>query len=385
VGFRILAAPLAVIYHAFGGSVGSTGHSKGLTPSKLSNVVYGRQRFAIKLLKKYLPHFLRNYIIEDLLNFFRYFFTGNFTYARAYMRGWSNVIKTLPGILGQRRLLQASRVVSDDELFEIQRDIPMPFVWNGLPELTWDLIIDHYYPMIAGKRTRSMPEFYTQSHPHLLVISTGESSEATLIVEQLIQNLKGRMDITLAIPMPPGKNASNTTESEEPRSGYFQQVRYSPDRPKSLHLLVDNSDIAIIPGDLMSSIPLLEYAQSRLIILLPSEISHQKEAEDMGSMLTLGDFFISTTSERDNWLKALKAKARTDIPVEYDLETITHYCLEGGFAPDRDPRLAYPVPPPPEPARRLALMIYIWRTQGFRLMLHRTRRYIIERLLHSSE
>jgi hypothetical protein len=102
-------------------------------------------------------------------------------------------------------------------------------------------------------------------------------------------------------------------------------------------------------------------------------------------MLTLGDFFISTTSERDNWLKALKAKARTDIPVEYDLETITHYCLEGGFAPDRDPRLAYPVPPPPEPARRLALMIYIWRTQGFRLMLHRTRRYIIERLLHSSE
>ena len=76
-------------------------------------------------------------------------------------------------------------------------------------------------------------------------------------------------------------------------------------------------------------------------------------------------FFIST-SQRDYWLEALKAKGRANIPVEYELEPITLYCLEGGYAPDRNPRLAYPAPPPPEPTGRLALMIYIWRTEGFR-------------------
>ena len=105
LGFRMLAAPKAVVFHAFGGSMGPTGHSEGLTPRKLSNVVYGRQHFALKLLKKYLARFLRNYIIEDVLNFTRYFFSGNFGLARAYLTGWSNFIKTLPAILGQRRLL----------------------------------------------------------------------------------------------------------------------------------------------------------------------------------------------------------------------------------------------------------------------------------------
>jgi GT2 family glycosyltransferase len=385
LGFRILAAPSAVIFHAFGGSLGSTGHSEGMTPRKLSNVVYGRQRFALKLLHKFLVRFLRNYIIEDLLNFIRYFFSGNFGNAYAYLTGWSKVMKTLPSILSQRHLLQASRVVSDEDLFKIQRDIPMPLVWNGLPELTWDLIISHYYPLIAGKRTRSMPELSTQNRHHLLVVSTGVTTDTSSIVRQLIQNLVGKMDITVAVPSTLAKSAPEIPESVVPGNGYFQQVSYSPERPKSLHLLVDNSDIAIIPGKLVSSIPLLEYTESRLIILLPTYNTYPKDANDMDPMLSLGDFFISTISDRPDWLKALKAKTRSDIPVEYDLETITLYCLEGRFAPDRDPRVPYPVPPPPEPARHLALMVYIWRTQGFRSMLHRTRRYINQHLLHSSE
>ena len=106
------------------------------------------------------------------------------------------------------------------------------------------------------------------------------------------------MDITLAIPMTLGKNATRTPESEEHRSGYIRQVHYSPDRPNSLHLLVDNCDIAIIPSALVSNIPLLEYTQSRLIILLPTDLSHQGDAEDIDRSLSLGDFFISSASER---------------------------------------------------------------------------------------
>ena len=73
--------------------------------------------------------------------------------------------------------------------------------------------------------------------------------------------------------------------------GNFQRIRYSPDRPNSLHLLVDNSDIAIIPGDLVSGIPLLEYSRSRLIIHLPTDTDLPRDAEDMDRMLRLGDFF----------------------------------------------------------------------------------------------
>lgn len=230
-----------------------------------------------------------------------------------------------------------------------------------------------------------MPELSTQNRHHLLVVSTGVTTDTSSIVRQLIQNLVGKMDITVAVPSTLAKSAPEIPESVVPGNGYFQQVSYSPERPKSLHLLVDNSDIAIIPGKLVSSIPLLEYTESRLIILLPTYNTYPKDANDMDPMLSLGDFFISTISDRPDWLKALKAKTRSDIPVEYDLETITLYCLEGRFAPDRDPRVPYPVPPPPEPARHLALMVYIWRTQGFRSMLHRTRRYINQHLLHSSE
>ncbi len=384
-GFKVLAAPKAVIFHAFGGSLGSMGHAEGIPPEKLANVVYGRQRFAIKLLDRYLMRFSRNFIAEDWRNFIRYFITRDFAHAKSYLRATSALLKTLPSILAERRRLQAGRVIADEALFKIQRDIPKPLVWNLLPELTWDLITDLYYPLIAAKKTRLLPEYYSQSHQHLLVINTGDAKEVPALVRRLIQSLEGKLDITYAIPITAEKSEIEFTESGGSGSSHFQQVVYPPDQPKSLQLLVENCDIAILPGELVSRIPRLQYAASRLVILLPAGEAYPNEAMDMGGVLTLGDFYISIASERSHWVEAVYDKGRTDVQVEYDLDTITQYCLQGRYAPDRDPRLAYPAPPPLGPSSRFSLMIYIWRTQGFRTMLQRTNRYINQHLLHSSQ
>jgi GT2 family glycosyltransferase len=68
LGYKILPAPQAVIYHAFGGKVPS-GDVDTLSPTKLRNVVYGRYRFVIKLNGETLFRFLRNYWVEDWANF----------------------------------------------------------------------------------------------------------------------------------------------------------------------------------------------------------------------------------------------------------------------------------------------------------------------------
>ena len=63
-GLRVLLAPSAVAYHAFGGS-GDDG--EGLSPAKLARVAHGRLRFALKLLPA--PEawqFVSAYLAEDL-------------------------------------------------------------------------------------------------------------------------------------------------------------------------------------------------------------------------------------------------------------------------------------------------------------------------------
>ena len=59
-GFRIQAAPKAVVYHGFGGRM-PAGERNSMDARKLENVVYGRLRFTIKLLDGYLEKYLLSY------------------------------------------------------------------------------------------------------------------------------------------------------------------------------------------------------------------------------------------------------------------------------------------------------------------------------------
>jgi GT2 family glycosyltransferase/2-polyprenyl-3-methyl-5-hydroxy-6-metoxy-1,4-benzoquinol methylase len=383
LGFKVLAAPQAVIDHAFGGVIGPAGEkipagaSEGLTPHKLAHAVYGRQRFITKLLKPRYLEFLSSYLHEDWAAYRNYRQAGVLDMARAYRSGWSRFLKILPALLRQRLSLQKRRQISDDTLFALQEHLPAPLVWNNLPELTWDLVTNLYTPLMTGERIRLMPEFTAPRRSHLLALCTETCPEIAPLAEQLHQQCAKNLDITLATSQP--VEIDTTADSA---AGFFQQVSYAPDRPAVLPLLIENCDIALIPGDLVRLLPDLEYTQARLIISLHDNALRQRGLDEMHRMLHLGDVYICTTEQRDFWLGALTAKGRGNIPLETEIEPLARYCREGGYAPDRSPRPPRFVPQPVIPTGRVARALYFWRSQGLRAMLRRTLYHLWWKLTH---
>jgi len=158
-GYSIMAAPKAVGYHAFGGRFPSS-PKKELEPDKLQQVVFGRLRFAFKLLSPlYLLYFLSLYIVEDCARLLVVIFKGRWSYVNAYFRAWSNLIKSIGEILGERKKVQGRRKIPDHDLFLLHKGIPMPLTWHGFPELTWDIVRHQYLPLIMSGQTRPLPEF----------------------------------------------------------------------------------------------------------------------------------------------------------------------------------------------------------------------------------
>lgn len=151
-GYAVQPAPEAIVYHALG--IRSPSGSEGrLGPDKLRNVVYGRLRFAAKLLGfGMVIRFLTAYLIEDAMGLLGAAVRGRWGKARAYWQAWSRFRQELAGILGARRLIQAQRSISDTDLLSLQKQAPAPFVWHGLPELTWDLVSTNYLPVLLDKK-----------------------------------------------------------------------------------------------------------------------------------------------------------------------------------------------------------------------------------------
>ncbi len=159
LGYSIQTAPNAVVYHAFSGRVPS-GEPDPMSAQKLCRVVYGRLRFATKILEKpSLLRFLRNYILEDSLNFTLALLRGRWGTLRAYWEGWRTYLHFIPMIRQKRSTIQTQRVCSDQALVNLHRNIPRPLIRNGLPHLTWDSIRFCYYPLIISGITRRFPEY----------------------------------------------------------------------------------------------------------------------------------------------------------------------------------------------------------------------------------
>lgn len=158
-GYTVRAAPRAVVYHAFSGRAPS-GKTELLSPRKLEQVVYGRLRFVTKLLAPFsIFRFMAGYGIEDISRFVLALFKWQFTTCQAYIRAWRAYRKSLTELRQERRHLQGRRQCSDQDLFRLQRAIPVPLIRNGLPYLTWDLVINHYLPLILAGKTRPIVEF----------------------------------------------------------------------------------------------------------------------------------------------------------------------------------------------------------------------------------
>jgi len=350
MGFQILAAPRAIFYHAFGGRVPS-GEDGSLSARKLRNVVYGRLRFTVKLLKGTLLRFLFNYLMEDIVNLSRSLFQGRWRTSQAYLLGWAEFFRSLPNLLKIRRQLQGQRKISDVDLFSLQNHMPMTLVWHGLPELTWDLINQQYRKFLLTSRKARMPEFaHIHRKAHLLIVSHDvvdlKMAGPGMRYLEIARVLSSSLDVTLAAP------AESSLES----SG-VNFVRYWEDRPGSLQVLVENADVVLVSGYLIEKFPFLENTTARLVVDLydpfvlenlyyyhDESVSTQMKLNQKAVTITnklaqVGDFFIcGNERQRDYWLGLLTANGRTNpLNFQQDQELRSLIDIVGVGFPERPP------------------------------------------------
>jgi GT2 family glycosyltransferase len=374
LGYKILVAPRAVVYHAFGGKTPS-GAEQSLAPRKLRNVVYGRLRFTLTITHQYLRRLLRNYLLEDWRNFIRYLADRNWASAWAYPASYFDLIKTFPSIVLKRRALQARSVTSDAMLFGSQESMPATFSWNGLPEMTSNLITSHYSPLIRSNRTKAMPEFDPAvRRPHLLIVSNDviddKMSGPGMRYLEMARALRGdKLDVTLAAP--------SKSKLENPG---VNLVQYSSDRPGSLQVLVENSDIALITNYMVNTFPFLYKTGTRLVVDLydptilenlhyyldasmeDRQIIHSQGVEFTNLALQIGDFFIcGNDRQRDFWLGALAANNRIN-PLTYENDPDLRKLIDvvGIGFPDRELGSRQPIVRGVHPAVPQQARIILW-------------------------
>jgi hypothetical protein len=199
-------------------------------------------------------------LLEDWANLTQRLLRRDWLAARAFPSAWLGIIKDLPALLRARRKIQAKRSIPDENVFELQRSIPAPFNWRGLPELTWELILNHYSPLMQSGRTKQMPELETdQRLPHILIVSHDVVDEKMagpgMRYLEMARALSGPVHVTLAVP----------NETKLQYSG-LNIARYWEERAGSLQVLVENSDIALVSSYMVEKFPFLASTLTRLVV-----------------------------------------------------------------------------------------------------------------------
>ncbi len=128
LGNTVLAAPAALVYHAFSGRVPNE-NRESLSPAKLRRVVFGRLNFITKINGPgYFLRFSFNYCLEDLARVLLAAVRGRWSTARAILQGWQDYFHSLPDLRRRRREIQPRRRLSDRALYQLQRRAPAPFI-----------------------------------------------------------------------------------------------------------------------------------------------------------------------------------------------------------------------------------------------------------------
>jgi hypothetical protein len=173
LGYSILAAPQALVFHALGSRIPVISE-ESLSPRKLRHVAFGRLRFITKLVGPgQIISLWASYFLDDLIQCLAALLRGKWDNVQAYLGAWKDYFDSFPALKYERKQLQAQRKITDRALFSLQNKAPMPLVWHGIPQLTWDLIQNFYLPLLATHQTRPIPEF--SSHWSAESISTSSS------------------------------------------------------------------------------------------------------------------------------------------------------------------------------------------------------------------
>jgi GT2 family glycosyltransferase len=159
LGYAIVPAPQAVIYHAFSSRV-PEGQPLSLPSLKLRRLAYGRLRWATKLLSgAWRVRFTLPYRLEDLLRMAAALARGHKDTAAAHWAAWADLRRDAPEIAAARQALDGRRKCTYPALFAPQRHLPPPRVWRGLPLLTIDIILADLSPWLAERASLKLPEW----------------------------------------------------------------------------------------------------------------------------------------------------------------------------------------------------------------------------------
>jgi GT2 family glycosyltransferase len=347
LGWRILVAPRAVVYHAFGGS--SEDGNKGLPPRKLARVVHGRLRFALKLLPlRESLTWLVQYAREDARGVGSAALQWDAATIGAYLAGWGKWLLGIPGVLRTRHRMAPHRASPS----RISRVIPDPVPHSRSVGLTWKQVMTEYSPLIKNGRTRSLPEFISARRPVLLIVSqdivASKMAGPGLRYVEIARALRNDLDVVLATP-----NSTDLSLDD------VQIVRYRQEDAESLKILVENADRALISGFMVEKFPFLHETETPLIVdlydpLVLENLHYHLDAspEEQGQRnaravavtnrgIRLGDFFIcGSERQRDFWLGALAANGRVN-PENYLRDQSLRKLIDvvGIGLPERPPRV----------------------------------------------
>jgi GT2 family glycosyltransferase/glycosyltransferase involved in cell wall biosynthesis len=330
-GFRVIAAPKAVVYHSFSGRI-PVGEKINLDPAKLENVVYGRLRFSAKLLDQLFFKYFLSYLVADAAKGLIYFFSFRLSLIAGIIRGWARFVKDLPKIFVERKAYLTEKISSDEALFSTQKRMPEVIIWRGLPELTWDLVVNHYLPLIDKEKTITFPELPENSRPpRLLIISHDVIDEKMagpgMRYIEMGKALSGDLQVSIAVP--------KQTSLELPE---VELKTYQDDKPGGLKNLVDESDVVLISSYLVERFPFLWRTRARIVVDFydpfvlenlhyyldePAENQNylnQQSVEITNKLARIGDFYIcGNERQRDFWLGVLTANRRVN-PKNYRLD-----------------------------------------------------------------
>jgi glycosyltransferase involved in cell wall biosynthesis len=157
LGWKVLAAPDARAFHAFGGYWEPGG---AMAAGKLRSAVAGRLRFTMLLADAArVGPVIAHYRQEDLANIRAAWQARDLPQLLAYTRGWIDAAIHLPAIRRRRRRLRRSRVLDDAALFGDDRATPPTLALGNAPILTAAVIRDIYAPLVAAGLTRAAPEW----------------------------------------------------------------------------------------------------------------------------------------------------------------------------------------------------------------------------------
>ena len=327
LGMKIFAAPQAIAFHALGqrlhtGEVEQPGGHAALSPAKLRHVTYGRLRFAFRLLQaRHLRRALAGYALADLALVLSGLIHLNLAKVKAVLSGWGMFFRRLAELRPQRRDLQSRRVTPDEAAFAMQRSIPPPLIWQGVPELTWDIVTQVYLPLLQAQRSKPVPEF-TSPAPRLLIISHDIVDEKMagpgMRYLEMARALGTDLPVTLAIP--------NQTRLEIPG---VSLVSYQLEQPASLWRLAQDSDVLLLSSFILEKFPFIKDLPARRVIDLydplvlenlhlyqtePMEVQtslNTQAVQMMNRLVAQGDFFLcGNERQRDFWMGVLAANGR---------------------------------------------------------------------------